>query len=97
MGLRCRYNHSERKNHTKFFAEPPPHWSTTISHHLTLHFKDFSRANHPLLFSQHYLYLLSPILQPSDASQGKGQRQRGWKPPRTTISTNPPTRTPHLA
>src|SRR5205807_652312 len=26
--LRCLWNHSERKNHTKFFAQPPPHWST---------------------------------------------------------------------
>src|SRR5437868_3203035 len=34
-GLRCRYNHSERKNHTKFFAEPPPHWSTTKSQRFT--------------------------------------------------------------
>src|SRR5205807_10293150 len=33
--LRCRYNHSERKNHTKFFAEPPPHWSTTKSQRFT--------------------------------------------------------------
>src|SRR5437879_812607 len=33
--LRCRYNHSKRKNHTKFFAEPPPHWSTTKSQRFT--------------------------------------------------------------
>src|SRR5207253_5868936 len=52
-GLRCRYNHSERKNHTKFFAEPPPHWSTTISHRLTPSLHPLLQTNHPFLFVFH--------------------------------------------
>src|SRR5947209_14265134 len=51
--LRCRYNHSERKNHTKFFAEPPPHWSTTISHRLTPSLYPLLQTNHPFLFVFH--------------------------------------------
>src|SRR5207302_9521519 len=53
LGLRCRYNHSERKNHTKFFAEPPPHWSTTISHRLTPSLHPLLQTNHPFLFVSH--------------------------------------------
>src|SRR5207302_2523741 len=48
--LRCRYNHSERKNHTKFFAEPPPHWSKTIPHRLNPSLHQLLKTNHPLLF-----------------------------------------------
>src|SRR5207253_8619386 len=51
--LRCRYNHSERKNHTKFFAEPPPHWSTTISHRLAPLLYPLLQTNHPFLFVFH--------------------------------------------
>src|SRR5205807_7303077 len=51
--LRCRYNHSERKNHTKFFAEPPPHWSTTISHRLAPSLHPLLQTNHPFLFVFH--------------------------------------------
>src|SRR5437879_3422692 len=54
-GVRCRYNHSERKNHTKFFAEPPPHWSTTISHRLTPSLYPLLQTNHPFLFVFHLL------------------------------------------
>src|SRR5207302_2553789 len=49
-GLRCRYNHSERKNHTKFFAEPPPHWSKTIPHRLNPSLHQLLKTKHPLLF-----------------------------------------------
>src|SRR5205807_5977842 len=48
--FRCRYNHSERKNQTKFFAEPPPHWLTTISHRLNPLLHPLLQTNHPLLF-----------------------------------------------
>src|SRR5207302_1255928 len=46
LRLHCRYNHSERKNHTKFFAEPPPHWLTTISHHLNPSLHQLLKTNH---------------------------------------------------
>src|SRR5207302_2068931 len=51
--LRCHYNHSERKNHTKFFAEPPPHWSTTIPHRLNPSLHQLLKTNHPFLFVFH--------------------------------------------
>jgi len=50
IGLHCRYNHSARKNKTKFFAELSPHWSTTNPHHFIAHYKDFSSTNHLCLF-----------------------------------------------
>src|SRR5205807_5639788 len=53
LRLRCRYNHSERKNHTKFFAEHPPHWSTTISHRLAPSLYPLLQTNHPFLFVFH--------------------------------------------
>ena len=44
--LRVRYNHSERKNHTKFFAKLFSHWLKTLFSGFTPSFKEKEVHHH---------------------------------------------------
>src|SRR5437588_10290567 len=52
--LRVRYNHSERKNHTKFFAKLFSHWLKTPLFRLhPLFYREKSQPHHDTMSSSH--------------------------------------------